>query len=1151
MSVDRDGGVCRWLWALCWLGGCLLTTPVCAQRAARELADSVFTPSPLQDDAQLHDVHLLPGGQAWAVGEHGTIWHSVDGGARWKLQPSGTSAPLHAVWFINRREGWIVGGETEPVTHRSLGVVLHTTDGGLTWDQFWPRPSEQNERGPRKTAAVQTPSPGGSFQFQPAATGKQPVATDANTAGGSAGTAADPTSPQTTDSGLVTHLPRLRRVRFFTPKLGLAAGAAVDSDGGAVYQTEDGGQSWKLLGQGAEAEWLAGDFANPDSGVVAGARGSTARLHDRTLDASRRPNIGDRGLYDLAMLTAQRGWLVGDGALILTTTNAGLVWEAPENSPPAGIRHLFDFRAVACRGSHVWVAGEPGTFIWHSPDQGESWHAQPTGVVAPLTAVTFADEETGIAVGAFGQILHTADGGATWTVVRGAGRRVAFWQLHGHSRQVRLALAVEFSGDMGYRSLVEVLAREDTGQAGEFSRDFPLLLAEATTRAGGSAAHTAWQFPLAIPGLERDHDRLLKEWNRRNENRFEELLRLHLVRQIRTWRPSVIVLDEPRDPLAKLMAATVTTAVEQAADATQWLSLHEEAGLEAWKVNRVVQRVAVGEHGPIEIERHRLLPHLGISNTLATRQAESLLWTDSVIPDDRPAWKVIWPSRSPVAGSDRGGLLGGLGITAGSAARRQPRLIDEESVLAANERAKQQRNFAAIAERALGDRAQASQLLAELPQVLRDLPDPQGAASLARLAQDYSGAGQWELAELTLLELVRRYPRQPEGLAAMRQLVQWWSSSELAWRRLRRAATKQVRLASNTDATRQALDEAFEMLSRQSQNNNLEVFGTVFEMDDTLPAKQKKTTGRVVTAGGDGLSLVDAGELRDYQGQLRYWHSQAARMARELAGRAPDLASQPAVQLPLASLYRSQGFYTQTDEIYSRHTGEGNPPLWRRATAVEEWITSTIAPPEFPASVCATTSEPPVLDGVLSDRCWQQASPLFLTPLATSGTSLATTPAEDAGGRPLTFLSHDGEYLYWAGSLPRLPGSRPDRPGAKGRRHDLASDDLDRVVLLLDLDRDFHTSYRFTVDQIGETADLCLADGRWNPKWHLAIAADETHWRFEAAIPWRELTPVAPGPLTHWLVGMVRVVPAVGAASWAQPALPIPHPQSLGLLRFE
>ncbi|MFN7805827.1 MAG: WD40/YVTN/BNR-like repeat-containing protein, partial [Planctomycetaceae bacterium] len=605
--------------ALCWLSLCLATTTVNAQRTTREPAEPVFTPSPLQDDAQLHDVHLLPGGQAWAVGDHGTIWHSPDGGARWRLQPSDTEAPLHAVWFLNRREGWIVGGSTEPVTHRSQGVVLHTSDGGLTWDQLWPRPDPRDEHSRRNSDSAPAPLKGGSFHFQPDRSGTTPSGQNPTANASPTEQGPNTSRPDKPVPGLVTHLPRLRRVRFFTPKLGLAAGADENSEGGAVYQTDDGGHSWKMLGQSAEGEWLAADFANPDSGVVAGARGSTARLVNRALDSSRRPNIGDRGLFDLALLTAQRGWLVGDGALILTTTNAGLVWEAPENSPPAGLRHLFDFRAVACRGSHVWVAGIPGTFVWHSPNQGESWHAQPTGVTAPLTALTFADEETGIAVGAFGQILHTTDGGATWNVVRGAGRRVAFWQLHGHTPQVRLALPVEFSGDMGYRSLVEVLAREDTGQAAQFSRDFPLRLVEATTRAGGSAAHTAWQFPLAIPGLEQDHDRLLKEWNRRNENRFEELLKLHLVRQIRTWRPSVIVLDEPRDPLSKLIAAMVPTAVEQAADATQCLTLHEEAGLEAWRVNRVVQRLAPGEHGPIELEKHRLLPHLGLSNTLATR----------------------------------------------------------------------------------------------------------------------------------------------------------------------------------------------------------------------------------------------------------------------------------------------------------------------------------------------------------------------------------------------------------------------------------------------------------------------------------------------------------------------------------------------------
>ncbi|MFN8856415.1 MAG: YCF48-related protein [Planctomycetaceae bacterium] len=1120
------------------LGPILVPAALWAQRPAREPADLVFTPTPLQDDAQLHDVHLLAGGQAWAVGDHGTIWHSSDGGAHWKLQPSTVTAALHSVWFINRREGWIVGGETEPVTHRSQGVVLHTDDGGLTWDIVWPRSTGDSHRPGKSASLPPSPAAGASFQFQPPTGGSR-----ADRAAASTPETGDHETRDPTDPSLVTRLPRLRRVRFFTPQIGLAAGADTDTEGGAVYQTSDGGQSWKKLGQTPDGEWLAADFANPDSGLVAGARGATARLFERRVDVSRRPNIGDRGLYDLALLTAQRGWVVGDGALILTTTNAGLVWEAPANSPPAEIRHLFDFRAVACRGSHVWVAGEPGTVIWHSPDQGETWESQSTGQNAPETALHFADEDTGIAVGAFGQILHTTDGGLTWSAARGAGRRIAFWQLHGHNADVRLALPVEFSGDMGYRSLVEVLARQDIGPGG-VSPVFPLRLVEATTRAGGSAALTAWQFPLSIPGLERDEARLLREWNRRNENKLEELLNRHLVRQIRTWRPSVIVLDAPGDPLSQLLAGAVLVAVEQAGDSTQWLPLHEQGGLEAWRVNRVVQRVPAGESGAIALERHRLLPHLGLSNTLATRQAESLLWSEPPTTDDRPAWKVIWPSRSPVASSDRGGLMGGLGITAGSAARRPPRVLPEDDVLAANERARLQRNFAAISERALPDPGRSGQLLAELPNVLRDMPDAEGAASLARLAQDYASQGQWELAELTLLELVRRYPTQPEGLAAMQQLVQWWSSSELAWRRLRRSATKQVRLTSQVDSTRQALDQAFEMLNRQSAEKNFTAFGAVFEQDE--PEVPQPTTGRVETAGGSGLAVVDAGIVRDFQGQLRYWNSQGARMARELTLRAPDLAGQPQVQLPLAALFRRQGFFTQADEIYSRQEGEGHPLLWRRATAAEQWIATTVAPPDFPAMVCYSTGEPPVLDGLLTDRCWQKAGQLSLSSLGTRATS-----DQENAPRAMTFLSRDDEYLYWAGSLPRLPGARGDRPGQKGRKHDLASSDLDHVTLLLDVDRDYHTSYRFTVDQTGETGDICLGDVRWNPRWFVAIAADETHWRFEAAIPWRELTPLAPGAFEHWLVGMVRIVPAVGAASWTQPALPVPRPESLGLLRFE
>jgi photosystem II stability/assembly factor-like uncharacterized protein len=65
--------------------------------------------TPWQDDAQIHDLHLVGNDLAWAVGDHGVVWHSTDGGKSWNLQPSGVSAALHSVWFLNRKEGWIVG----------------------------------------------------------------------------------------------------------------------------------------------------------------------------------------------------------------------------------------------------------------------------------------------------------------------------------------------------------------------------------------------------------------------------------------------------------------------------------------------------------------------------------------------------------------------------------------------------------------------------------------------------------------------------------------------------------------------------------------------------------------------------------------------------------------------------------------------------------------------------------------------------------------------------------------------------------------------------------------------------------------------------------------------------------------------------------
>jgi photosystem II stability/assembly factor-like uncharacterized protein len=63
--------------------------------------------------------------QGWAVGKHGEILHSSDGGTTWApQQTSQTTQDLNSVFFVSPQDGWAAG---------NAGTVLRTTTGGVTW----------------------------------------------------------------------------------------------------------------------------------------------------------------------------------------------------------------------------------------------------------------------------------------------------------------------------------------------------------------------------------------------------------------------------------------------------------------------------------------------------------------------------------------------------------------------------------------------------------------------------------------------------------------------------------------------------------------------------------------------------------------------------------------------------------------------------------------------------------------------------------------------------------------------------------------------------------------------------------------------------------------------------------------------------------
>lgn len=93
--------------------------------------------------------------------------------------------------------------------------------------------------------------------------------------------------------------------------------------------------------------------------------------------------------------------------------------DSSELTPRAAIITPFATRSMmldATRaGERLVTVGDRGVVLL-SDDQGTSWRqARDVPVDTMLNAVSFADEHNGWAVGHWGVILHTADGGETWS----------------------------------------------------------------------------------------------------------------------------------------------------------------------------------------------------------------------------------------------------------------------------------------------------------------------------------------------------------------------------------------------------------------------------------------------------------------------------------------------------------------------------------------------------------------------------------------------------------------------------------------------------------------------------------------------------------------------------------------------------------------
>jgi photosystem II stability/assembly factor-like uncharacterized protein len=182
----------------------------------------------------------------------------------------------------------------------------------------------------------------------------------------------------------------------------------VVGDGGLIMRTTDGGTIWREVESGTPYDLYGLCFRDEDRGWACGEDGLTLRWDGDSWEA--RPSGGGDDLIDIDFGDDNTGWTAGHGRTVLKTTDGGDTWMA--QGVPGEVNPFFKSVSVLSP-SNAWIAGLNGTLL-HTEDGGLSWAARPSGTLFGLTRIHFSDPLQGRVVGYGSTVLTTEDGGLSW-----------------------------------------------------------------------------------------------------------------------------------------------------------------------------------------------------------------------------------------------------------------------------------------------------------------------------------------------------------------------------------------------------------------------------------------------------------------------------------------------------------------------------------------------------------------------------------------------------------------------------------------------------------------------------------------------------------------------------------------------------------------
>ncbi|HEY7315593.1 MAG TPA: YCF48-related protein, partial [Gemmataceae bacterium] len=850
------------------------------------------------EDAALHAVQFWDNREGWAIGDEGVIWHTIDGGKHWERQPSGVRASLRGLHFLDPFTGWVVGREELPNGAGTAGVVLYTKDGGIKWQRV-----------------------------------------------------------------MLNMLPGLNRVRFVGEqsgyKIGYLVGDGNDTHPSGVFLTTDSGRSWQPVPGARSASWLAAAFDANGEGALAGAWNRLATVRKDRVFQVNMDTLGGRSLRDL-QLRGDDAIAVGQGGLVLRSTRTrGSTWDYVTNLKlPENVRRAWDFHAVHGVGSHYWIVGRPGSVALHSEDRGQKWEVVRIGQPLPLNGIYFTDEKHGWAVGEFGTIAATSDGGKSWQVQHRGGQRAAVLLLHARAGGIPLDTVAHLGGQEGYLCAALRVTGSDQATAALSRSMEGARFAAAMRQAGGAAGEMLWAFPMSSHQLRVSRQDLIRAWDALHEDQAAEQLLRQLVLTIRMWRPAVILTDgaeEKANGFAcdSLMAEAVKAAFERAGDPKTFPEQLTGLGLEAWKAAKVY---SVGQGSPAQVKVDLTAIAARLQSTLrefAAGPAGLLAGSAVSLPEQREF--CLLDAHVKDAASHRD-LMQGVDLAPGGLARR---MLDDPGEMP-DDLLKAIRcgsNLKAMSEAPAGPLTDPNRLLAQIGPMLTEMPDDMAGKAAFAVASQYARMGQWALARETFLLLVDRYPTHPLAMESYRWLIRHNASSEARHR------------------------------------HELGQFIVVEDVQHGMPVKEGQTLGKPGEKGANkpGIKLpawkpgsnqipdlpeIKAkGEGQVYlfakKDQVRQWYQSSLDLEPRLAAFGSLLTSDPSVQFCLQAARRNLGDVQKPHKWYTHFVSRQPDGPWRSAALAELWLANRTGPAPKPVWPCRFTETRPRLDGKLDDSCWQ------------------------------------------------------------------------------------------------------------------------------------------------------------------------------------